>query len=70
MPLYNVRGDVSHVAGKPVPETRQVELTEAQALYDLSLERIELAAPPLAPVPEKPAKKPVKPAEVSGDGGH
>ncbi len=59
MTLYRVRIGISHVAGKLVPETRLVNLTEAEALYDLSLDRIVLEAP----------LKPAKPAKASADGG-
>lgn len=61
MPIYRVRDGVEHVAGKPVPVSRAVDLTEAEALYDLSLDRIKL---------DKSAGKKAAPvAEVAADGG-
>lgn len=39
---YDVANGVDFVNGAPVPKNRKVQLTEVQALYDLSLGRISL----------------------------
>ncbi len=39
---YVVAEGVSTVNGQPVPESREIELTEREALFDLGLGRIEL----------------------------
>lgn len=50
---YMAASGVTHVNGQPVPSSRLVVLSEAEALYDLSLGRIELASVE----PEKPRGK-------------
>lgn len=46
---YKVKDGVEHVAGAKVPEDRIVSMTEAEALYERGLGRIELATPPRKP---------------------
>jgi len=42
---YTVADGVDWVNGKKVPDSRQVKLTEQEALFDLSLGRISLHKP-------------------------
>ncbi|WP_173087702.1 hypothetical protein [Devosia sp. 1635] len=46
---YDVAPGVAWVNGAPTPKDRKVELTAAQAQYDLGLGRISLAGPAKAP---------------------
>ena len=47
MKTYTVADGVEWINGAPVPESREVDLSEAEALYDLALGRIR----------EKPARR-------------
>ena len=66
---YAVLPGVDWVNGDPVPESREVTLSAAEARYDLELGRIQLAEnheppaePELTPVDPEP-EQPVEPAK-------
>ncbi|GHA13367.1 hypothetical protein GCM10007989_04960 [Devosia pacifica] len=62
---YEARPDVAWVNGKPVPKNRRVELTEAEAGYDLSLGRI---APVGSKAKPKSGDKLDEPAQAQNNG--
>ena len=53
---YRVKDGVSWVNGKPVPKNRKVELTDAEARFDLGYARISLDKPIPTEKPQGEAK--------------
>lgn len=56
---YRVRDGVNWVNGQPVPKSRKVELTDAQARFDLGYARISLDGQTTASKPKGEAKNAV-----------
>lgn len=47
--IYRVAAGVPEINGKPVPSSRKVTLTDAEALYDLAHGRITAEVPAVKP---------------------
>ena len=60
---FRIREDVKEINGAAVPDSRIIELTKAQAEYDLSVGRLEKVKPKRQPAPKATKTG----AEVNGD---